>query len=523
MGSPIEVTVPSFDTNQAIPGWARRAGLYRAGPLGSARVRAEDLASSQRFLVRGLFYGDPGILPEVLASFSGRQTSAVPDSGEGMSTDSCSTNLPMKQLSIDGLIWTTIATAIAVTAVVRLCDDDHRPSGSESPPFDVSQASKSVVSSFQGIDGYLASDVSPFCFIADDLFVYRHFAEYRFGVSPRRPDWRTALAESCRQMSTQLGDLQTPIAYLYFPSDGDFTLVNAREDSVQWAVVGVGLSSHPIAAMRTDSAAESVADSLGLSLQQFDPSVGGLMADRLCEKPLRSRRDDSEVQSRSDAQRKDSGQPEQPFDIVFAHGPAEKGLVARMLACAGARSLSAGSMTVLGGHTVAGWAVAPGDGPSFASELSEINSKGGTGGSEQLRTLTVEIPTPTDPSRQISQEGSFGYWIEWECPDIGGALNTIVEALNTCTTEAWEESPRFSYIMSRVVENGALCSGKGRFYLRNVSPAAFAARLEAFRDQLHSRLSEYVGSPDRVKLVLSDREASERPWAVVSYSMDQRD
>jgi hypothetical protein len=524
MGSPIEISVPEFDSTQAVPGWARRAGLVAKGPLGSARMRAENLTVSRRFLVRGVYRNDPKILPAMLGKLSGQQA-YVGSTSEGFrSQESVEAPQLAPALSIDGLIYTRIVGAIALTAVVRVCEEDVSPGITDTVYDESSSLLHDVASALKQIPGHLESHVSAFSFIPEDLFVYRNFTEYRFGASAFRSDWRSRLAEACRRISKSLGDLDSPIAYLYFPSNGDLSSTDFPEDPMRWAVVGVGLSSHPIDAMRNDSAAESVASGLGLSLQQFDPSIVGMMADRLSETVPRDRSVQVDSRDLDDAHPPGTplGQSGVPIDIVFAHGPAQTGLVARMLACAGADTLGAGSMTVLGGHTVAGWAVARGEGSDFVRELTGIDSRGGAGETEHLRALAVEVPPSRVAPHLDAAEDTVGFWMEWECPDRGGALNAVVDELSIRASEAWGVSPEFSYIISRVIQAESLCSGKGKFHLPGVPPAEFAASLEAIREQLLARLSSHVGDRDPVSVNLSDREGSERPWAVVSYSMDHR-
>jgi hypothetical protein len=521
MGSPIEISVPEFDSTQAVPGWARRAGLVAKGPLGSARMRAEDLTVSRRFLVRGVYRNDSNVLLALLSSLSGQQSCTGPSSGESGSQESVEES---PALSIDGLIWTRIAAAVAITAVVRVCEDAAIPEETATVYDESSGLLHDVATALQQVPGHLDSDVSAFSFIPGDLFVYRNFTEYRFGANTLRTDWRSSLAEACRRIAQLLGDLDTPIAYLYFPSNGDLPSTHSPEDSMRWAVVGVGLSSHPLDAIRSDSAAESVASSLGLSLQQFDPSIVGMMADRLSETVLCDLSVEADSQEADDAHSPGTqvGQSGVPIDIVVAHGPAQTGLVARMLSCAGADSLGAGSMTVLGGHTVAGWAVARGEGSGFVRELTGIDTRGGAGENEYLRALAVEVPPSEIGQHPGAAEETVGFWIEWECPDRGGALSAIVDELTVRASAAWGVSPEFSYIISRVIQTKSLCSGKGKFHLPGVPPAEFASGLEAVRAQVLERLISHVGDRDRVSVNLSDREGSERPWAVVSYSMDHR-
>lgn len=471
-----------------------------------------------RVLVSGVFANAPGTLVSFLVGVGQEFTTEFVDEDIGREVVTFG-------LSIDGLVAARVEGAFTVSAILRVVE--------ASPPTTLRRLQKdmpevftdSIRRAIETSSGLRQATirVDPFERYAPALFDFRRFTEYRFGVSLERDNWKSLLTQACQAFSARLGAFGTPIAYLYFPSGGEF---EPRLNDGVWACFGVGLPPSLADSVSHDLAANDIARSTGLSLTKHDATEPEVMARRF--KNVR----DSAAESAPVGSTVPSDTPDQEEqasnDIVIAYGPAKAGFVAEMLGRLRASNVVAGSMAVLGGYTVASWAVAAGSGPEVEETLRDIRHPGRGGDLVSVDAFSTAI-RPDLLATNLECYGSPSFWIHWEAPDFPGVMEVVFVGLAETIGELFPASapPDFSYTISRVLRLDEIAAGKGRFYLDlPTSSHLDSESLDLLGSRVQARLEEHISpycerlatDPLDVRVFVANCESTEQPWAELAFA-----
>lgn len=346
--------------------------------------------------------------------------------------------------------------------------------------------------------------VEPFLGIDSTLFVNRVFTEYRFGAGPEGPSLTSVTAE----FAAALGKHGVPIAYLYFPDDGD-----DAQDDTDWVRIGVGAPEAPIQSLEVDSAAVALARRNRCALYKYDPSAE---APSLSEKfieivdfrdPLPAPKHKNEVPDARDG-----------ADVVFVRGEARSGFVGQILENDISGRIVGGSMSVVGGVTMACWVLPSGTGSSFESRIRRSMESYGLAAPGRFDTRRVQVQRA--PSPHSMRRGHL--WLAWRLPDRPGVFRRIVGALRQAVREeSGNADADVRYAVSRVLDFASGCAGKIKFDITSPLDVADDSLVRRLQDRVLALIEQ--GSPasgtapipvgDEDQLVIGRMEPGEEPWA----------
>ena len=325
----------------------------------------------------------------------------------------------------------------------------------------------------------------------DSLFSASQFTEYRFANGSK--DHREALGSAIAELALNAGSHQVPIAYTFFPTrEGDagveqgakiaLALPNdvAKEMALEWSAVKIAARYH--LRLEAYNAASSVAEYGNRFLEVGD-----------------FRKTDSEP-----------ADPSMEFAkrAIFVTGRAQPGLVGRMLSNDVGSKLIGGTMTVVGGHTVACWV-----GPErIGDELEEAIHNNCEG-----NVTIVGRRMPQASAQPLATLGDC--WLAWALPDNPGKYRIVLNLFESAVTEEFgcESVVDYIYANTRVL-SPSICAGKIHARILGKQGISFKEALDRTLSRIRasegwSKAAEGRPSSRDVDLSLSETEPGEEPWA----------
>lgn len=330
-----------------------------------------------------------------------------------------------------------------------------------------------------------------------DIFASTRLVEYRLETQDREPSRLGSLARAVGLISRDAGEAQIAVAYVHFPSwEGDST--SGFVARIGCAVPKRNLE-HARGIVHLDSAAIRAAVTMDLRLDKY--SHPGSSSDS----PYREIGDYRETAPDSDAT--DTGGLSR---AIFVIGKARTGFVGQMLDEKIADKLEGGVMTVVGGHTIAGWVCSDAESEAVVKHFDSL---------DMPETQIVHQMVNTGATSPRTSE--FHVWLKWNVPDTPGVFYESVRSLQQLARECLGPSVRVDvdYSVSRVVEGNA-CVGKLRAGLVGLSETLDEDKISELNASLtesafSKRLREAYPSSSAFQLAIQSEEPVESPWALL--------
>lgn len=462
-----------------------------------------DFEGRRQFLVTLFIRDRPGLLRAVLAALSGEVLRSCPDGGGSG---------PEVVFSVDGSLSSTRLGTFSLALIVRPegpmnCSDEQV----------CSELWNSLASSITSLPGRSEEastpeelqeslQVSNFSSRRETLFKDLRFAEYRFGCVDNGIEGasRHRLSRLTAAFASELGKLGIPISYLNFPDHLDDTAESGRV----WLRIAVGVAPDIGASLNVDLVADLLSRQYGCVFAKYSPRIDAAsLSDR-----FRTIADYSEaggVTSPHVRENQSSGALGE-MDIIFVSGPARSGFVAEMLHDEFGLNVRAGTMSVLGGYTLASWAVACGSGDSFVTEVNKRHD--GFWGEVTARRASVRTAEMTKIADYL--------WVAWDVPDRPRVFYRILAAANRALASfgLGENVANVVYSVSRVIEPHVRCAGKVKLAVpAGFLPASADGALLRIKDEVKGDLAKDLegrtsGAVD-IDLRVMRTEPGEEPWA----------
>lgn len=443
--------------------------------------------------------------------------------------------------SVDGSLLSVAEDICSLTFVVRVVDlvsPDGLPTVESELREELRKAlarlyASNLESFFEG--GRHEPTITPFT-AQHESWLYRNrpFTEFRFGVADRSfPHQIERLAIILNEFTAGLRTLRVPIAYLYFPMQWstaaqDLGLEASSWPSVpvRWLRIAIGGPPEVGNLFELQREADRLAEASGASLALYSPaSTGTSMGKRFTL--VRQAIDRSASEHGDEVANRVEGD----HSVLFVGGPARVGLVDDVLKIvlplvSKKATLSAGTMTVLQGHTVASWTMPSSSAGSAADALR--------GAKERLRLTHVSGPHDVgERGHVVEKRGSF--WIAWRCGDRPGMFKRVLETVAVFSGVDPLDGPdvanrlSIDYALSRVLADGRTCAGKVKFsevHSGDRGPIDEAALAEALRSALRDAIEGWACSkPDwmRNPVLVARSEPAEDPWAELVTAPRRKD
>jgi len=371
-----------------------------------------------------------------------------------------------------------------------------------------------AISEETGGDPKLIADgiaVEPFEGVDIQLFGDRVFTEYRFGARKER----RSLTRITAEFTARLGEYDVPIAYLYFPDDND-----QGSEGTEWVRIGVGAPDDPLESLDVDVVAIDLAREYSCAFRKYNP---GINATSLSEKF----REIVDFRPASGAVVIEPGaivSGRKGADVVFVHGQARSGFVGDMLRAPVGSTVEGGSMSVIGGFTMACWVLPEGSGLAFKARSEKIGRRGTSSGALKgdVEVRLSQIPGAVDQARP----DSTCLWLAWRLPERPGVFRLIIAALREAARDVFGGAGDVDvrYAVSRVLDSRMGCAGKVKFEVdsgasRGDAVAAAKDLEERVHKLMKARLAE-VGidwgegeTSHSGEIVVRVLEPGEEPWA----------
>lgn len=325
----------------------------------------------------------------------------------------------------------------------------------------------------------------------DHLFSASRFTEYRFANGSN--DHRAALGSAVSELALSAGLHQVPIAYTFFPTREDnagvgqgakiaLALPNdvAKEMALAWSALKIAADHH--LRLEAYNAASSVAEYEHRFLEIGD-----------------FRKPDSEPTD-----------PATDFAkrAIFVTGRAKPGLVGKMLSNGVGAKLIGGTMTVVGGHTVACWV----GHESIGDELEKTIHNNCEG-----NVTVVGRPIPRASAQPLATLGHC--WLAWALPDNPGKYLIVLKLFESAVSDEFGPDTVVDYIYANTrVLSPSICAGKVHARILGEQGEPFADALERTLSRIQDSkdwLDAAEGRPSSrdVNLSLTETEPGEEPWA----------
>lgn len=472
----------------AVSGFTRESARSLLARSDATILMEHRFSVAPRLLVAIVMPDEPGILQQVLKVLH--------------SNTKANANLSENSFSIEGSVTSAAAGSYLMVFLLRVLISDSK---SRIDLREVASRLEGALSDELRPRARRAGEsnddwvrVTPFEVEKDGLFERMKFAEYRFRVKGFTDAARRAMGKALSEFAEAAGGRRIPIAYTYFPA----LLARGRGDELEQRIA-IASPSSMTSTLVMDWEAIRIANTHHMGLAKYHPDLSVESMDARFLDLI----DHSEG---GDFFKGEDMDPFTPSCAVFVTAPARAGLVAQMLASGVGERLKGGTMTVLGGHTVACWVC-----PVEAADQLE----------QQIRENCSDASVfgMRIPGREESgPRNVMGVWLSWKVPDGAGVFLELVRSFEEAVRVRLKGSVRvdYAYSITRVLHDGS-CAGKVRCRLVGDKPIS---EKDLVRDDLYQLMvasgwwvREYGQriSTGGATLSVSREEPGEEPWAAL--------